>query len=61
MEGSSRGYLTRVRWCEDLGIALAIQVNTSDFGSLPGWAEATVLDRAVEALTNGKASPDPLH
>jgi D-alanyl-D-alanine carboxypeptidase len=46
------GYLTRVRWYEKLGIALAIQVNTSEYDKLPGWAPATVLDRAAVALTS---------
>ena len=44
------GYLTRVRWYEDLGIALAMQVNTSEIATLPNWAQATVLDQAAAAL-----------
>jgi len=44
------GYLTRVRWYEDLGIALAMQVNTSEIDALPNWANAPILDHAAAAL-----------
>jgi D-alanyl-D-alanine carboxypeptidase len=44
------GYLTRVRWYEDLGIAIAVQVNTSEIAALPNWAKGTLLDQAAAAL-----------
>jgi D-alanyl-D-alanine carboxypeptidase len=44
------GYMTQVRWYEDLGVALAIQVNTSDKQQLPGWLD--VLDRVASTLVD---------